>query len=554
MPNRPEPGPTPPPQLRRLWDWLRQERVRYVLAWLLAIGVATASLATAWVIFNDPRRNDGNEGHTYIDFGGQWLMGRMLLTGHGRELYYRPRQRELLLAAYPRPDEIPTDQLTPKEQEDHQHDAEGLMSSFMGDTNDHPERIASLAAPLAAGDGLQAAMLVMAGGSQWNTDELEAAAADRGGPLYPPTNAFVLMPLALLPPRTAYRCSQVVELLLGFVSGLGIALLSRGRVWWPVATVAVMIFPGFGAGVQLGQNSPLSLAILVWGWVLLARGHPIGGGVVWGLFAFKPVWAAAFFLVPLLSRRWRTCVGMLATGVLFAAVTLPFVGWQTWLDWFRVGREAADVYTYDENWVQMSRDLLSLPLRWLDFTVRPPPDRRDPALVAVGWCVLLTGLAVTAGVAVLRRRSVRAATGPGAAFLLLGAWLGCYHFMYYDVLLAALPVALLFTQPGRWLEPIFVAVVPLAAASLPAGLRRYYAAGLPQGLPPAGATLRAGAPVWVLNRFVPTVTAVLVVVEDLTVPKDFPFATVGLILLWAWCGWQLLREADGKAAAFDAPP
>ena len=29
------------------------------------------------------------------------------------------------------------------------------------------------------------------------------------------------------------------------------------------------------------------------------------------------------------------------------------------------------------------------------------------------------------------------------AFVLLGAWLSCYHFMYYDVLLAALPIFLL---------------------------------------------------------------------------------------------------------------
>ena len=42
--------------------------------------------------------------------------------------------------------------------------------------------------------------------------------------------------------------------------------------------------------------------------------------------------------------------------------------------------------------------------------------------------------------------------GPAAAFLLLGAWLSCWHFMYYDVLLAALPVCLLFTDPRRYLD------------------------------------------------------------------------------------------------------
>ena len=74
---------------------------------------------------------------------------------------------------------------------------------------------------------------------------------------------------------------------------------------------------------------------------------------------------------------------------------------------------------------------------------------------------------------VRRAKLARATDGPAAAFVLLGAWMMCYHFMYYDVLLAALPVALLFMQPRRWLEPIFVAVLPLAAASLPAGLLRW---------------------------------------------------------------------------------
>jgi hypothetical protein len=552
MPTRPEsvPDPVAPSPLRRLWAWLREERIRYVFAWLLALGVAAASMAMAWFIFNEPRRNDGNEGHTYIDFGGQWLMGRMLLDGHGRQLYYRPRQRELLRAAYPREDEIPFDQMTPEEQRDRPHDAEGLMTSFMGEGNDHPERIAALAAPLAAVDGLQAAALLIAGDSQRDADQLEAAAADRGGPLYPPTNALVVLPLSLLPPRTAYRCSQVVELVLGFVSGLGIAVLSRGRVWWPVASAAVMVFPGFGVAVQLGQNSPLSLAILVWGWVLLTHGRPGWGGVVWGLFAFKPVWAAAFFLVPLLSRRWRACLTMLATGTLFAAATLPLVGWHSWLDWCRVGREAAYTYTYDVNWIRMSRDLLSLPLRWLDFTpTLTAAERRDPVLMAAGWCLLLTGLAATVAVAVLRRRRVQAPVGPGPAFLLLGAWLGCYHFMYYDVLLAALPVALLFTEPRRYLEPMLVAVIPLVAGRLPAGLRRYYQPALARACPPPGPLVRAGPHVWVLNRFVPTVTVVLVVLENLALPRDFPFATIGLILLWGWCGWQLLRAPDGEPAA-----
>ena len=51
----------------------------------------------------------------------------------------------------------------------------------------------------------------------------------------------------------------------------------------------------------------MSLAIIIWGWALYSRGYETAGGLVWGLLAFKPVWAAAFFLAPLLTRRWRAC-------------------------------------------------------------------------------------------------------------------------------------------------------------------------------------------------------------------------------------------------------
>src|SRR5205823_6328402 len=94
------------------------------------------------------------------------------------------------------------------------------------------------------------------------------------------------------------------------------------------------------------------------------------GGVVWGLFAFKPVWGLAFFLVPLLSGRWRMCLAMVGTGAALGLLTLPVVGVQTWFDWLQVGREAAGVYNVNENWIHLSRDLQGIPRRLLlDFNL-----------------------------------------------------------------------------------------------------------------------------------------------------------------------------------------
>ena len=65
---------------------------------------------------------------------------------------------------------------------------------------------------------------------------------------------------------------------------------------------------------------------------------------MWGLLAFKPVWAVAFLLVPLLTRRWRFAAGMVLCGGGLALATLPFTGIQPWLDWLKLGSIGAEGY------------------------------------------------------------------------------------------------------------------------------------------------------------------------------------------------------------------
>src|SRR5439155_25929114 len=204
----------------------------------------------------------------------------------------------------------------------------------------------------------------------------------------------------------------------------------------------------------------VSLAILAVGWYFVARGRELTGGAVWGLLAYKPVWAAAFVLVPLLTRRWRMLAGMLGAGVLFGLATLPLVGVKGWLDWLRIGREAAHAYNVLENWIFLGRDLLGIPRRWLlEFKAEEAVADR-PVAAVVGWGLWLAVVGATAAVALARRREVRQADGYGAAFVGIGAWVSCLHFIYYDVTLAALSVALLLTDPRRFLRPVVLAAAP----------------------------------------------------------------------------------------------
>ncbi len=419
--------------------FITDRRAHYALAWLLALTLAVARIINGQWCFHRPERVDGNQGHTSIDFGGQWLMGRLLATGHGSDLFSRSRQLEVARQAYPPDREIPGT---------NDHDPEGLLQHFM--TTDDPEV---------------------------------------GGPLYPPIHAFVMLPFALGDhPQAAYFAMQYAQTALCFVAGLGVSWLSGGRFWWPLASALLLVYPGCRGVVDLGQNSALSLALLIWGWVVMARGRPALGGCLWGILAYKPVWAISFFLLLVLIRQWRAALAMGLTGSALAAATLPFVGLHSWRHWLAVGQEAALIYNVDSNWIPFSRDLLGIPRRFLlDFSL--PRNEREQLFVLVAcWALWAVAVEIALRVhALCGGRSVPF-SGPLPAFLILTAWMCTYHFMYYDALLSAFGVCVLLADP----RPFFMRR-PLRAPPEP-GRRS----------------------VWLVNSFVLTLVVLLVLEENTT--------------------------------------
>jgi hypothetical protein len=599
---------------------------RGIVGWLIALVTVGLSLSQAWESFNDGNRRDGNAGHCTIDFGGQWLMGAMLVEGHGRQLYHRSVQRYVLMGHYRREFEDPKAE---------QSDADKLMSYFMGsDSSAAGETLASFVLPLAGGADALASLTLTAGMQDgWTPLTLAQVTTPRiGGPLYPPINAVIYAPLGMMGPRTGYRVNQVLNLVWALVAALGVRYLSRGNIWTCVAWTLIVLYPGFKGSIHLGQNAALTLAILTWGWALVARDRPLAGGMVWGLLAFKPVWAAAFFLVPLLTFRFGTCLAMLGTGLGLAVLTLPLVGIQPWFDWLNVGAAAAELYKTDENWVHLSRDLLGIPRRWLlDFSV--PSAKRDVVLPTVtrnmvfldlaaatvlavlylrkrwptkrlaspfaldndyfrrlmtalwrwkavllittllglawvdwcfigryqtllqnvsagsivGWSLFGGCLLLTAALPLLRPRQAQAATGTAAGFLLLGAWLACFHFMYYDVLLTVLPLFVLLAEPRRYLEPVLVALVPLKEP--PGDFAGYYRAWPVDAPPPLVPLLRPEfRNVWVLSRMVPNLFFLMLVVEHL-----FPRIGLAGTITGMWLEplrMTTVREADGALLVY----
>jgi hypothetical protein len=505
---------------------------RYTAAWVVALVMSGVASYYAWYDFRKENRAGETDGHRAIDFGGQYLMGRMLQQGHSQELYFRETQRKVLEGAYPREEEDPDEKDT---------DVDHLMSFIMGDDNIEGSR-----------SDLERRLL------DWAGEDAAINPPHIGGPLYPPINAFLNYPLAWMPPRHAYRLSQGINLLLAFLAALAANRLSGGRLWWPVAVCFVLIYPGFAGTFCLGQNAALTLNILLWGWLLISRDRSLAGGLVWGLLAFKPVWLLSFLLVPVLMRRWRVALMMLATAAVLALATLPFVGIHGWLDWLRVGREATACYETDENWIFMSRDLYSIPRRWL-LAFKMPIDERIPypiwtRILSIGFPV--ASLVATVTVVCLRNRRVEASKeGPAAAFLLLGAWMSCFHFMYYDVLLTALPMCLLFTHPFRYFEPLFLGLWPFGR-SAPDGLLVSYFRPSHFFQRRAWLPFAAGGygQVFLVNSLVLSLFVLLVSIQyvgpflGVSVYKGPPLDTYVLIGFWVWCGYRLLVDKDEQPA------
>jgi len=475
----------------RTLEILTAPRTRLIVTWVVLLSAVGHRGVQAWINFQVKERPDGNDGHTSIDYGGQWMMGRMLLLGHGRELYSRSKHLEVAREAYPRDREAPgaTD-----------HDAERLVRWYIGADED----------PI-------------------------------GGPLYPPVHAFVMAPLALISdPYLSYRVAQALMLGLVFVAGAGVRYLTNGRWWWSAATALLLLFPGCRGAIDLAQNSPLTLAIVIWGWALIVRGRPGWGGILLGMLAFKPVWAISFLAALLLLRQWRAALAMTATGAALVLLTLPFVGIDVWFDWLHVGKLASEAYTKDRNWIFLSRDLFGIPRRMFQeyHDGRAVEAKRIAAVV--GWTLwgLVAGITLLISQVRLWRRTASNVplTGPLPAFVFFAAWLCTYRFMYYDSLIAAVGAVVLMANPrpffrvGWWpfasWAPVLVGMM-LLVENATSPLNVEMSASV------MGFRRTVTEPTGSTHLVAPTVY--------IATGDEYPWDTVLVFALWTWCLVQVVK-------------
>lgn len=478
--------------------WPFQRFQRHVLAWVLA-GVVTLSLIQTSL-------REGVNGHETCDFAGQWMLGRFFYREVCPALYEVEAGQRIL--------------------------AEGFKD----------KALQTLAREILE-KGIH--------------DELYKQGV--GGALYPPTASMLFSILAAFTPSTGHAVAVFSYLLMCYGSGWMISRITRQRLQWGEATLLLLFFPNNFMGLMLGQNQDLTLFILVAGWYCRHRGWPIVAGLVWGLFAYKPVFAVALLLIPLSLRSMRMFLGMALGGLFFIALTLPFTGGlKPWFRWLDVGRHAEQMYQTDRNWIWMSRDLVGLPRRkmwdsksmvdvlgysvgawkpgavwfretedgqrlfrpgvWLfwgeDFDeskhLQVYLDTIKEGVVVSPWYLTLIGYLLLGGVALITVlvswfSKLRSATMDGTeeVFVLTGSLLCVFHFMHYDLASFALPVLIAVSMWSRW---------PLRRRILFLG---WYL-------------------IWLSRTYAYFFGGYAIL--------EIPWDTYLLLLLWAWMGWVVWKE------------
>jgi hypothetical protein len=554
--------------------------LRYIASWLLVLAVTGVTLYCTWKAFADPRRDDGTYGHVTVDFGGQWICGKLLLRGEGHFLYERHHQWLVYQECYP-PDPQPflsmrvdgyrledwrrwpdkdkeaadllASYLLPLSARDgvsaaatavgaheamgrnrrnfgnpwFKRDAEKLMGWLLG-TDDEPtkETYASCALPLAARDGFSAMALVLAGQDNlWTRRKMNRAAARRpGGNFYPPMHAFWYAPLAAFEPLTSYRVTTVVMLAMAFVAGLGVYKVTGGVIWWPIGSLLVLVFPGVASAQILGHSSIVLLTLLIWGYYYLQKNADVRGGALWGLMAYKPTWAVIYFFALLLARRWRAALAMGLCVVLQVLVTLPFVGVHSWQEWYTISRRGAKDYNKYKGWVDCARDMNSFPRKILIDWEKEPEQSLSFEMTIITYILIATFFEVTVRLTVLRTRGRMTWSPAGAAFLLTGVWMCCWRITYYDTMFVALPAALLLCTPSKATEPFFWRRSRLQwtfrGGTLTLPIRNFG---------------------WVCN---PLVVVLLPFMAWEPSWYDVTWILPFFALLWIWAGWLWLRTPD----------
>jgi hypothetical protein len=256
----------------------------------------------------------------------------------------------------------------------------------------------------------------------------------------PPIAAYLYVPFAPLPYVTAAATWTLVSLLALAASLALLRPLVPGRRPSDFGLTLLIVASSWPTIELLtdGQDSALSLLLLVAAWRLLRAKRDSLAGAVVGLGAFKP---QLFLLLPVLflvERRWRALATWALVTLALLAASLQTVG---------IGGVRAYVKLLNSALFQQS--MASLTWKTLSFTQLLQASLPASATLAVSIVAVAVGATgVTVAARQFRQESDRSFDRLYAVTILLMVALDP-HFIFYDGVLLVLPALLLWSTEAQ---------------------------------------------------------------------------------------------------------
>ncbi|MBN8980043.1 MAG: DUF2029 domain-containing protein [Rhizobiales bacterium] len=239
---------------------------------------------------------------------------------------------------------------------------------------------------------------------------------------YPPPFLFVAALLASVPYVAAYMAWPLI-------SFVPFALVMRGLVGNSFGWILAAAFPVVLVNALIGQNGFLTAA-LIGGTLYLMPIRPVLSGICLGLLSYKPQYGILFPLVLIVAQQWTVFVTAAIVAVLMAIASCAVFGVDAWLAWWQWLPMASQAFLSEGRapWGKMQSIFATV--RYFDGTEH------------FAWICQWTMTALVACALVALWRS-RVRYSIKAAGLATGTLLATPYLFLYDVMVLAIPVALM---------------------------------------------------------------------------------------------------------------
>ena len=238
---------------------------------------------------------------------------------------------------------------------------------------------------------------------------------------YPPTFLMIVAPFALVPYVLSY---------LLWVTGTftAYAWVIRKMAPQPQTVLLLVAFPGAFLNFFHGQTAFVTAALFGGAMLTLER-RPILAGILLGLMSYKPHFGVLIPIALICGRHWQAFIAAALTAIVFAAVSVLFLGVEPWIAFWNNIPLARSVFEDGLiRWGKLTSLYASLRLAGAGLTL---------AYVMQG--LLALSVAATVGWIWWRKPSLPMR----AAVLVTGSLLVTPYMFDYDFAILAIPVALL---------------------------------------------------------------------------------------------------------------